>query len=243
MQSFILIVLALTAGLIAGLLGIGGGVIVTPALMFIFGSPHEAIATSLASMVITTGCSSLLHLFKKNISYQLIAKLSLGLIGGSLLGGALVRFTPPSLLTIIFGVVEILIGLNLIVGNIRRPKSQPSPNSFAFFFTLGFVTGFIASIMGIGGSIIVVSVLMINNFPIMQILGVGNLSSFIVTLTGTLPMLPLVNWKAFSILAPLSTISALMGIQLANKVPRTILRKGFGFFLIITGTCMYFLKG
>ena len=154
----IFILLGVFSGLIAGLLGIGGGLIVVPMLLFIFpliGLPdnghmvHLAIGTSLATIVFSSIASVHTHNRHGGVQWPLFLKISPGVVIGSILGASIAHYLPGDILKKVFGVIEILIALQMGLGKQPSPhRNLPGTVPLSF---LGLSVGSIASIMGMGG--------------------------------------------------------------------------------------------
>lgn len=107
------------AGFLGGLLGVGGGAIVVPCLVYIFShssSPHQnamqlAIGTSLAAMIFTSGSSALAHYKKNGLTIHLVKFLAPGVIIGSMLGALIAGMIPSQDLKLIFGIIVSLLGI------------------------------------------------------------------------------------------------------------------------------------
>ncbi|MDP2924141.1 MAG: sulfite exporter TauE/SafE family protein [Candidatus Omnitrophota bacterium] len=112
------LILGLTAGTISGLLGIGGGLILIPALVYCFGlTQHQAQGTTLAMMVPPIGLLAALKYYHEgNVKLNLAAFICLGFFVGALVGAMFVHKIPETLLRKIFGIVLFLASLKMIFG-------------------------------------------------------------------------------------------------------------------------------
>ncbi len=110
-----LIVLGLVAGLLSGIFGIGGGVVLVPALL-IFSQLEikQAIGVSLAVIVPTAFSGALKHYYAGNIDLQLSLLIAVGGVIGGLLGASLAQYLPAATLKKVYGVFLILVGLNIV---------------------------------------------------------------------------------------------------------------------------------
>lgn len=117
-QVFILIFIGLLAGFLSGTMGVGGGLIIVPSLVFILGmTQHQAQGTSLAMMLAPIGIMAVYNYFREgyvNIKYALI--LALAFILGAWLGSLFSVNLPGNTLTKIFGVLMLIVGLKMIIG-------------------------------------------------------------------------------------------------------------------------------
>lgn len=159
MTELILMCLAAgaVAGLLAGLFGVGGGLVIVPVLVAIFEilgfdqaiHMHLALGSSLATIVMTSTSSVIAHHRKRAVEWSVFQKLAPGLVVGALLGAALVDFVSSEHLRIAFGVGEILVAINML-----RPKGSATNRSLpgsAGLFGAGGVIGTLAAMGGIGG--------------------------------------------------------------------------------------------
>ena len=106
-------------GFLAGLIGIGGGIIITPILMLLLPTPLQAIATSLASMILPTSVSTYLRVKQQSIEFKIYRKMFPGLLIGSFLGAYLAREADKELLKTVFGLFSLLVSLFFLT---VRPK-------------------------------------------------------------------------------------------------------------------------
>ncbi len=116
----ILVLIGLSAGVIAGALGVGGGIIIVPALVFIFGmSQHHAQGTSLAVLLFPVGILAVMNYYRKgyvNFKYALI--LIVAFVLGSYFGSLFSVNLPESTLKKLFGILMLLAGLRMIFGKV-----------------------------------------------------------------------------------------------------------------------------
>jgi uncharacterized membrane protein YfcA len=245
------------SGLLAGLLGIGGGVITVPALYSIFlweGYPvfemmQTAIATSLASITITTAASSWTHYRKGAILYNVLGFLIPGLIVGCISGAQLVHLLPSSLLRVIFGSMSFLIGLYFFIPSLPIPKIAKSPNPLLIAF--GLFIGHLSSLLGVGGGIFTVPLLFAYHLPQANIAATSSVATMATALVGTLTYLMLgsemsasfstlayINIKAFLCISIGSLVSIRWGARLAHTLPTSMIKRIFGIILCATGFLM-----
>lgn len=112
-----LVIVGVVAGVLSGLLGIGGGVILVPALLLLVRlTIHEAIGVSLAVIVPTALAGVLRHYCAGNVDLKLAALVAVGGIVGGLIGASLANYLPAQTLKKIFAVFLIIIGLNILFG-------------------------------------------------------------------------------------------------------------------------------
>lgn len=186
------LLLGALVGFLAGLLGIGGGLIIVPALVYIlpfFDVTHEAImpmalATSLATIVITSASAALAHKKNGNISTELTKVLVVFVAFGALLGAFIANTLSAKALTIIFAIAVILLALYML-RSIAKPKQRPLPSK-GILRILGLLTGTLASLMGISGGAILIPTLSYFGVKMRQAIGVATVCGMTVAIFGSL---------------------------------------------------------
>jgi uncharacterized membrane protein YfcA len=154
----------LGGGILGAVIGVGGGIIMTPALAFMGFPPHVIASSSLLAVTATSLSSTITYIKKKYIDYSLGLKLGLPAIPGAILGGFLSKDASLDSFKILFAILLILVGIYIILKDRIINKSiYPIPkNLFYPLFLLGtFTAGIISSFFGIGGGIIFVPILVI----------------------------------------------------------------------------------
>jgi len=264
-QLLPLLAIAVTAGvaggILAGLLGVGGGIVIVPALYLALSTAgmdpaitmQVAVGTSLATIVFTSLSSGYGHFKRGAIDMELLKlwapSLLVGVIVGALLGG----YVSGLILVGVFATVAALVAIDMIF---RKTKDDPTPRSFAkpVWAVLGTVTGALSAMMGIGGGTIGVPLLNFLGYDIRRAVGTSAAIGFIIGLPGAvvyaltglgaegLPPFSLgyVNLAAAAIIIPLTSSFAHVGVKLAHSIPRRALRFAFGIFLMITSLRMLF---
>jgi len=245
------------AGYLAGFLGIGGGFVVVPAVTFLLlkdpaTAPfaiHIAVATSLATMLVTSLSSIIAHHRKGAIRWPLVRSLAGGLLAGAVLGAVIVDYLQGEALIRVFGIFAILAGLQLILG--RRPEGEkPLPGQPGASF-VGLVIGAISSLIGIGGGALTgpwqlwhgiraqnaVATSAACGYPIAV---AGSISLVWLGMDGNLPdgTLGYVHLPAFLGIAVTSAIFAPLGAATVHRLHPTLVRRIFGMFLMLVGLRM-----
>ena len=246
------------AGFLAGLLGIGGGVILVPLFLWLFplaGFPpdlivHTAFGTSLAIILPTAVSSTLGHRKRGNVDWHMVAFLAIGGILGSLLGSSIASIIPGATLKICFGLMQIIISLKLLFYNPHIPTENLQRAKRVSLLLVGFAGGLFSAFFGMGGGVIAVPLmLMVLQLPIH--LAVGNSSALIVVSSfsavicyiwfglqngGSAPFsIGYVNILVTLLVAPLSIIFARVGVKLASRTSQTKLVKIFAVLLMLVG--------
>ena len=238
------------AGILAGLLGVGGGIVIVPVLFFVFQgfgvSPESAMvvatATSLATIIPTSISSIRSHNQKGNVDFDLLKRWAVFIFIGVLAGSWLVTRVNGTWLTALFGVIATLSALNMLFrsGKSALFKSLPGNAGQAI---MGSSIGFFSSIVGIGGGTISVPILTFYNYPAHKAVGTAAAIGLIISLPGAATMLilgqspadapigtfGLVNLVAFLCIVPLTVLFAPIGASLAAKLDAAKLKKAPSF--------------
>ena len=263
-QLLPLLAIAITAGvfggILAGLLGVGGGIVIVPALYLALSTAgmdsaitmQVAVGTSLATIVFTSLSSGYGHFKRGAIDMNLLKLWAPSLLVGVVIGALLGGYVSGLILVAVFATVAALVAIDMIF---RKTKDEPTPRSFAkpVWAMLGVVTGGLSAMMGIGGGTIGVPLLNFLGYDIRRAVGTSAAIGFIIGLPGAvvyaltglgaegLPPFSLgyVNLAAAAIIIPLTSSFAHVGVKLAHSIPRRALRFAFGIFLMVTSLRMF----
>jgi uncharacterized membrane protein YfcA len=247
------------AGILAGLLGVGGGIVIVPVLFFLFqsfGVSSEsamlvATATSLATIVPTSISSIRSHNQKGNVDFSLLKRWAVFILIGVMGGSWLVIRVDGTVLTMMFGIIAVLSALNMLfrTGKSALYQKLPGQAGQAIMSTL---IGFFSSMVGIGGGTISVPLLTLYNYPTHKAVGTAAAIGLIISLPATLIMLTLgstpsdapagtfglVNLFGFLCIVPLTVLFAPVGVSLAAKLDAVKLKRIFSLVLLLTGLRM-----
>lgn len=248
-------------GVIAGLFGVGGGLVIVPVLVLIFYSQgmapalimHLAIGTSLATIIVTSLSSVRAHHRHGAVLWPVFLKLTPGIIAGTLLGAAVVGQLPNNALRVIFGVFELLVAAQIGFGIKTAPHRQ-LPGRAGMNAT-GGVIGVVSAIVGIGGGTLTVPFLVWCNIAIRQAVATSAACGLPIAVAGTIgfiiagwseAQLPswstgYVYWPAFAGIALASVLFAPLGAKLAHTLPADKLKRFFALFLAALGLRMLLL--
>ncbi len=251
--------LGAVAGFLGGLLGIGGGLVVVPALVLLFhlldfpsnSIMQVAIGTSLSVMVLTAAFSAWSHFKQNGIVWPLFKPLAPGMILGAISGAVLADWLPSSELKTIFGFSTICVGIYYLLfpqpnGSQMHLKYPRAP----LFCLMGFFIGAISSILGIGGGLITVPLLTLFKTPIKNAISTSAATGFLIALVGALSFLTLgltqstegsfgyIYFPAFICIALTSCISAFYGARAAYALSTFALKRIFGSLLVGVGLTM-----
>lgn len=245
-------------GLIAGLLGVGGGLIIVPVLVFVFQGQgvdpavivHLAIGTSLATIAITSISSMRAHHRHGAVQWQVFRRLTPGIVVGALLGAVIADFLPTKAMRLWFGIFELLvaaqIGFNLMVAPRGHLPGALGTN------IAGGVIGAISAALGIGGGTLTTPFMVWCNFSLRQAVATSSACGLPIALAGAAgfvatgwnePGLPdrssgYLYWPAFAGIVISSLLFAPLGAKLTHTLPVSVLRRFFAVFLAVLGIRM-----
>lgn len=252
------------AGFSAGLLGIGGGLIIVPVLYFIFSTKgydhqyvmHMALATSLATIIVTSVSSTLAHHKKQAVQWRTVFVMSPGIAVGSWSGASFASTLDTATLKPVFGIFEILVAALLFSQYTSKQHYAGIKPVTAIIG--GTVIGGISAIVGIGGGTLTVPFLHWFNIKIKNAIAssaacglpIAIFATAAYVYNGTLSDNPsltensnfgYVNLNAFILIAISSFLLAPLGAKAAHRIPDTVLKRGFAFFILLLGLKMLFM--
>jgi len=252
--------LGVVAGVLAGLLGVGGGIVIVPALYFLFhlqGLPeplimHLAVGSSLMTVIFTSISSTLAHHHRGAVLWPVALWLAPGIVIGALLGAGLADLLPESILRRAFAVFEVYVALQMMLGLKPRP-SRNLPGA-PVLGLIGGGIGTISSMLGIGGGTLTVPFLIWCNVNIRNAvatsaacglpIATAGASGFLLTGWGR-PELPpwssgYLYWPAVLGVVITSALFAPLGARLAHAIPVATLKRVFAVVLLIIGGRMLY---
>ncbi len=252
-----LLVAGAVSGVLAGLLGVGGGIVLVPAFFYVFGalgfdSPELmqlCLGTSLATIIVTSFRSVLAHDRKGAVDWGILKTWAPGIVVGALAGMMIASVLPSGLLQAIFGVLAVLVGLYLTFGQTHWRLGRRMPTGVTRLL-ISPVLGFLSVLMGIGGGSFGVPTMTLYNVPIHKavataagfgvIIAVPSVAGFLLADIAVAPPLTVgsVNLVAFGLVIAMTLITAPWGAALAHKTDAGALRKIFGIFLVIVALNM-----
>ncbi len=246
------------AGLTAGLLGVGGGIVVVPALAILFTQQgmapalvmHRAIATSLAAIMVTALSSVLAHHRYGAVRWTVFSRLAPGIATGAVAGAAVADALPSQVLRLLFGVFEVLVALQLMLA--VRPSGAREPPGTLAQGLAGLVIGTISASLGIGGGTLTVPLLLWWRVPIRNAVATAAACGLPIAVAGSLGFvvagwhsaapgewsLGYVYLPALAGVAVASVLLAPLGARLAHRLPRAVLQRVFALFLAVLGVRM-----
>jgi len=248
------------AGVLAGLLGVGGGIVIVPILYHLFtGFGVEtalamplAVGTSLSTIVLTSIVSARKHYAKGGVDVALVK----GWILPVLIGVGIGAFAPAVIegakVKTVFGVMLVLVSLHMLASSRWKielfEKLPPGPVQSL----LAVIVGGLSALLGIGGGTLMVPLLTLFAFPIHRAVSTASVFGLIISVPATvmyvangwgvadLPQLSTgyVNWAAFAILVPMTMWFAPIGVKLAYRLNVPQLKRAFAIFLCLIGMKM-----
>ena len=247
------------AGLIAGLFGVGGGLIIVPVLVFLFSRQgmdptilvHLAVGTSLASIIFTSISSVRAHHKRGAVRWDLFWKLTPGIIIGAWVGAVVADWMPSLVLRRFFAVFEWIVAIQLLL-NTRTNPHREVPGRIGLF-TAGNIIGAISSIVGIGGGTMTVPFLVWCNVAMKKAVATSSACGLPIAVAGAVGFV-LTGWASTQGLAwslgylylpalvgivASSIVFAPLGARLAHSLPAGKLKRLFGVFLLVLGSCMF----
>lgn len=243
------------AGLLAGFLGVGGGVIVVPALAGLFAaqgvSPDYtmplALGTSLAAIVFTSLASMRAHRAQRAVDWRVVQRLTPGLVFGAFAGASMASRVPSAILAVAFGLFLWCVATYLIVD--ATPPSSGALPGWVGLSAAGGTIGLVSGVMGIGGGSLTVPFLTWRRVPLHQAIGTAAAAGFPIAVAGAAGYL--LGGVAMGASAPGSVgfvhVSALVGVavagvmaapigaRLTHRLPTGPLKNLFALFLYLVG--------
>ena len=246
---------ASVAGFMAGLLGVGGGIIMVPALYYAFTvldfdivtRMHLSVGTSLAIIIPTSIISTRTHMEYNAVDFKMVKSFGIFILLGVITGTFLAVNLKTPTLVLFFSIFAFIVGLFFIF---VREKLMENPKKISNFVKniSGVIIGFISVPLGIGGGSLMVPFMRTFGYDIRKSIGTAAAVGFLIALSGTITMiiggniidnvntpfsLGYINILGFVVFVPVTMIMARIGAKAVYKINKTLLSKIFGTFLII----------
>ncbi len=252
------VVLGAFAGVLAGLLGIGGGLVIVPMLNIAFewqNFPNEhiqhiALGTSMATIIFTSISSMRAHNKRKSINWDAFWKLTPGILIGTFLGASIASLLPTGFLKVFFALFLYYVATQMLL-SIKPKPSRHLPGKAGMIGTGGGI-GIFSALVGIGGGTLTVPFLTWCNQTIHMAIGTAAAIGLPIALAGSAgyilnglsaegvpgPHLGFVYLPALFGIIVTSMLTAPYGAKLAHSLPVDKLKKIFAVLLLIVGTRM-----
>ena len=256
--------MALTAvpvGFVAGLFGIGGGLITVPFLYYIFGQlgidpqyiMHLAVGTSFAIIIPTSTVSVLTHHKFKAVDFDIVKSYGIFVVFGVIIGTIFAASLKTKSLVLFFSIVILFLGIYLLLLK-EKEKNIIIKIKLHLKIILGFIVGFISAPMGIGGAVMNVPILKFFGYSINKAIGSAAAIGFLIALFGAtgflisgsylrtnLPLsIGFLNIPAFLIFIPITTFMARIGAKTVHKIDKNKISKFFGIFLLLIAAKFFY---
>jgi len=249
-----ILITGIFSGLLAGLLGVGGGIIIIPVVFYILKNfnystdiiMRVAIASSLAVIFFTSISSMYSHYKLNNIDILIIKKWFSGVIAGSICGALFASFINGNMLVIFFVIIASFIAINMLL-NINIVISKDLPKNFLLNNIISFLIGYFSVLIGIGGGSFTVPILSAFGKNIHRAVGTSACIGFFIALPGFITYI-LTGWLVADIpnysigyvnlpivlsVASISILTAPLGAKLSSRINKRILKFFFAVFLLI----------
>lgn len=256
----ILAVSGVLAGFVAGLLGVGGGIVTVPVLEYSLRFAdvpeeyrmHVAVATSLAAIIPTSISSARAHHARGMVDLDLARRWAVPVMLGAMLGSVLASHAPLAMLAAVFGTVALLIAAKMLLPLDHLRVARDVPRGAGGALLAGLI-GAVSAVMGIGGGTLTVPTLGLCGYPIHRAVGTAALFGLLISLPGTMgyllaqPAVALpwatvgfVSLVGLAMIVPGSMLTAALGARVAHRLSRRRLSQAFGIFLLLVGTRMIY---
>jgi len=254
----LIVVLALAAsvaGFMAGLLGVGGGIIMVPALYYAFTvldfdivtRMHLSVGTSLAIIIPTSIISTKTHMEYDAVDFKMIKSFGIFILLGVITGTFLAVSLKTPTLVLFFSIFSLMVGLFFIF---LREQLVENPKKISNFIKniSGVIIGFISVPLGIGGGSLMVPFMRTFGYDLRKSIGTAAAVGFLIATSGTITMIiggnlidnintpfsvGYINLLGFAVFVPVTMITARLGAKTVYKINKKILSKIFGTFLIV----------
>ena len=246
---------AAVAGFMAGLLGVGGGIIMVPALYYAFTildfdlvtRMHLSVGTSLAIIIPTSIISTKTHMEYDAVDFKMVKSFGIFILIGVIAGTILaVNLNTPTLI-LFFSIFTFMVGLFFIFLR-EKLVENPKPVSDMIKNISGIIIGFISVPLGIGGGSLMVPFMRTFGYDIRKSIGTAAAVGFLISVSATITMITsgelidnvntpfsigYINLLGFIVFVPITMIMARLGAKAVYKIYKKLLSKIFGSFLLI----------
>jgi len=245
--TLVLVGVGLLSGFLGGLLGIGGGVVIVPALILVFetNQVHQAqditiiaVATSLACIIFTSASAAYTQYRAEMVRWDLVQKLALFLVLGSFSAGVLAPLLPPPILLGMIGCFLTLVAIVMLTS--WKPQPHRSFPGMLGASGIGYLGGNVAGFAGIAGGNVIVPTLVFFNVPIHNATATSSALGVPIATAGALSyafasggeisfsQVGYVDLASFATITVCAVLTAPIGVRVAHAVPSSKLKRVFG---------------
>jgi uncharacterized membrane protein YfcA len=250
------LVLGAVAGFLGGMFGIGGGTILVPVFLWLFEAQHFssahtmhlALGTGMAVILFTSLASLRKHHQHGAVDWQVVRNITPGILMGTALGATSAALVSPHFLMVFFAFFVYFAATQILLD--LKPHAERELPSMAGMSLFGSFTGWLSSLVSIGGGTVVIPFLIWCNVPLRRAIGTASAIGFPIAVGGTIgyiligshiPSLPelhlgFVYLPALFWAALASVITAPLGAQTAHRINVSLLRKWFAILLLALAT-------
>lgn len=261
MLGVTMLVTGCVAGVLAGLFGIGGGVVIVPVLEAALGflgvdaaiRMHIAVATSLATIIPTSISSARAHHQRQSVDVEIVKRWAIFVLFGALLGAWIASQVHSRVLAMVFATLALLVAIKMVFLPDTRNLTEEVPRG-PLVAVIPTAIGCFSSMMGIGGGTFSVMTLTLFNQPIHRAVGTAALFGLVISLPATagfilagwgdvrLPAgsLGYVSLIGFACIAPATIIAAPLGAKIAHALSQKSLSMLFGAFLVVASLRLFY---
>lgn len=261
--ELLLLMLALggIAGFMAGLLGVGGGVVLVPGIYFIFTwlgfesgeLMHVAVGTSLAIIILTGLSSARAHYRKGGVRFDLVKKIGIGIVIGVVIGTMIADRISGDGLKMVFAVALFAVAAMMQI-NPEKFRLRDDVPSQPWPAVCGGLIGILSTLMGIGGATMNVPYMTLNGVPIRTAVGTASALGPIIAVPGTVGFIAIgldagglppfslgyISLPALAVITPASVLAAPWGAHAAHSVSVSALRRIFSVFIVVVAAKMLY---
>lgn len=249
----------LVAGVLAGLLGVGGGIVIVPALYYVFDNlgiepglrMHLAVGTSLATIIPTSLRSARAHHQRGAVDVGLLRAWGIPMLVGATAGAWVATLVSAATLTLVFATVAFVVALHMGFSRRQWRLAAAVPRG-AIAWPLAGSIGAVSAVMGIGGGSLSVPVLSLCGVPMHRAVGTAAAFGIVISIPAVLAFLVAghgavslppfsvgyVNLLGLALIVPMTLLAAPLGARLAHAASQPALRRAFATFLALTALRM-----
>ncbi len=246
-------------GFLSGLIGIGGGVIGVPSLVYAFSatgmSPHILMhmveGTSIATILFNMTATVITHHKNKRIVWDMVKQLAPGIFIGCISGVCIASFLPSRALQIIFGIFMLIIAIQLLLAR-KKSETTQAPPALWLQRAGGLLIGVLSGLMGIGGGVVAIPLLLRFGLSMHNAAATSTTCALIASVIGTISFMiaglhvagtpagsvGFVYWPAAIAMGVVGILLVSTGAKLAKRLSSTALKRVFAVLLLVIGVDM-----